>query len=433
MKADFNARWAEAPATLRREPSALELAGGFPCGPLDLPLWNELTYRLTQVYGELATVVRQSGQTPNQSNLGQVWQAILSVLPASVGLWHVGTTTRSGSTLTVASVTPPITAEADFLPCLIRVPSGVVAGDTLSISGLSGLLKRNDGSPIQTGDVPPDGEMLVNRHGSEWRLVGFGRTEVIIPRDSPTFYVRTDGSDGNDGSENSPTKAFRTLGALLNKAVSQYAFSQLNVRMGIPGTYESPGAIPVAAGKISIYGDQANQAGYVIQGAGSPGRGSIQAATSVDLIGLTVSNTGNQSHTLVATNGAQVACLNVDLRSLATTTGFHAYGSGGRVVFQTGCSIGGNAAAALWGEAGGEAAINPSTSLAVVGNPNFSTAFAVAIATGRVTALSGSSVAGSSTGNRYNAQSYGIINTNGGGPNFFPGDQAGFVSNALYL
>jgi hypothetical protein len=76
MKADLPDLWAATPSSLRREPTNAELAGGFPCGPLDLPLFNELTYRLSQVYRESAYAITQSGQTPNAGNTTQLWAAM---------------------------------------------------------------------------------------------------------------------------------------------------------------------------------------------------------------------------------------------------------------------------------------------------------------------------------------------------------------------
>ncbi|MGX7707967.1 glycine-rich domain-containing protein [Methylobacterium sp. Gmos1] len=104
-----------------------------------------------------------------------------SEVPAAIGapaLWHAGTAGGTASALVVDAVSPPITADQDFTPCLIRVPNGIAANATLTIGGVSGPLQRNDGSPIQSGDGPPNSDVLVNRHGNAWRLVGFGRAEL---------------------------------------------------------------------------------------------------------------------------------------------------------------------------------------------------------------------------------------------------------------
>ncbi|AYO83568.1 hypothetical protein EBB05_15695 [Methylobacterium brachiatum] len=56
--------------------------------------------------------------------------------------------------------------------------------------------------------------------------------------------------------------------------------------------------------------------------------------------------------------------------------------------------------------------------------PNFTQTFANALS-GVIQAASGAGFIGSATGTRYYSAANGIINTNGGGANFFPGSVAG--------
>ncbi len=62
------------------------------------------------------------------------------------------------------------------------------------------------------------------------------------------------------------------------------------------------------------------------------------------------------------------------------------------------------------------------------GTPNFSDAFATAADCGVINA-NAATLQGAATGPRYSAIVNGVINTNGGGPNVFPGNLAGSVSN----
>ncbi|MGF3022630.1 hypothetical protein ACQVP2_07360, partial [Methylobacterium aquaticum] len=77
---------------------------------------------------EIVNAIVQAGLSPTNADLTQLWQAIqVAVSRGAAGgtaLWHVGTAGGTPSVLVVASVTPAITADADFLPCLIRVPNG---------------------------------------------------------------------------------------------------------------------------------------------------------------------------------------------------------------------------------------------------------------------------------------------------------------------
>lgn len=80
MKQKFPALWAEAPASLRRDATPAELAGGFPCGPLDLQLFNELMFRLAELNAEVDYVTTQTGQTPSAGDTTQLWGAFKAVL-----------------------------------------------------------------------------------------------------------------------------------------------------------------------------------------------------------------------------------------------------------------------------------------------------------------------------------------------------------------
>lgn len=353
----------------------------------------------------------------------------------STALWHVGVASGAPSALTVASLSPAISTYTNSqTPCLIVVPFAPVAGATINISGIGAIpIRRADDTPIQNGDVIA-GDMLGTIRNGAFRLLSLGRAEVQRITLFPTLWVRPDGNDANDGSANDAAHAFQTLAAALNRGTSQFNFatSALAVRLGAPGTYASPQYLPAGTGEIGIIGDANNMGAYVISGAGSPGQGSLQTAGKLGLTGLTIQNTGSSSHTFVATVGGSVVCTNVAFVSTQTTTGNHVYGVGGSITLATGCTIQGNAGAALWGEAGGQVNVNTNTQLNILGNPRFSAATAAATNQGRIGILPGSNISGSATGTRYIANNYSIIATNGAGPNAFPGDAAGSVNNAIY-
>jgi hypothetical protein len=66
------------------------------------------------------------------------------------------------------------------------------------------------------------------------------------------------------------------------------------------------------------------------------------------------------------------------------------------------------------------------------GSLNFSTAFAIAQTTGIVSAPSLTFTGGTITGQRYLASEGGVITTNGGGANYFPGNSAGSATTGYY-
>lgn len=362
-------------------------------------------------------------------------------------LVHYGVdSSTSANSVILSSVSPALSGLTNgtiivFVPAITNtnnVVAQIMVGNTVQATPVTARNGVNLSAGDMIGGRPHFGIIyggalrILTTLASELVTTIVNSGQVVVPRDNPVLWVRTDGNDANDGSVNDAGHAFTTIGAALRKAIGQYAFSNLIIRLGIPGTYQSPTYIPTTAGTVNIVGDVGAQNNYVISGPGAPGQGCLQASSPLNLTGLTVANTGTQSHTLVATAGSQILCQNVSLVSTSGTSGYHAYGSGGRITLATGCSASGNAAAALWGDGGGEVAINTNTAFAIQGNPTFSIATAVATNLGRVTILPGGVVTGTASGVRYLALNYSIINTVGSGPNAFPGDQPGSTSNALY-
>lgn len=90
MKAGLPAAFAN--AATRRDPTTGEISGGFPCGPLDIELFDELFYRSTQAGIEIAHAIEQSGQTPDEGDLTQLWQAIRGVGSRMTVVTATGTT-----------------------------------------------------------------------------------------------------------------------------------------------------------------------------------------------------------------------------------------------------------------------------------------------------------------------------------------------------
>ncbi|MDF2114785.1 tail fiber protein [Roseiarcaceae bacterium H3SJ34-1] len=84
MKAAFSSPWALTPTDQRREPTSDEIAHGFPCGPPDRELFNELFYRLSQAMKEIENVITAGGLTPNDSLLNQMANSLDGLVGARV-------------------------------------------------------------------------------------------------------------------------------------------------------------------------------------------------------------------------------------------------------------------------------------------------------------------------------------------------------------
>lgn len=188
MKQDFPALWAESPATLRREPTNGEMAGGFPCGPLDLPLWNELMYRLGQAYREIATAIVSSGQTLNASNTGQLWAAIQSVAAPPPALWHRGTDTSTNPLVLSASVSPAVSGYASLVPYNILVNNDSADGGTSANFGPgTRSVVRSDGAPIRKGDWTKGQVVVLLDDGNRLQLTGAAPAGVVQTQITNTF------------------------------------------------------------------------------------------------------------------------------------------------------------------------------------------------------------------------------------------------------
>jgi microcystin-dependent protein len=119
MKAAFSSPWALTPSDQRREPTSDEIAHGFPCGPPDRELFNELFYRLSQVTKELENVITAGGGTPDDSLLNQVANSLdglvaARVAPTGIIVPFAGTAAPAGWLLCYGQAVSRLTYSALF-------------------------------------------------------------------------------------------------------------------------------------------------------------------------------------------------------------------------------------------------------------------------------------------------------------------------------
>lgn len=84
MKPSYGGRFA-ATSTLRRDPTAPELAGGLPCGAADQKLFNEFFSLVTLIADEIRNVLIAASITPSEATSTQLRDAILALAPAVGG------------------------------------------------------------------------------------------------------------------------------------------------------------------------------------------------------------------------------------------------------------------------------------------------------------------------------------------------------------
>jgi hypothetical protein len=275
-------------------------------------------------------------------------------------------------------------------------------------------------------DVTPF-ELYVKASGAsgDWAgpspIAGGGRETLSGNR---TYYVRTDGNDGNNGLTDSAGGAFATL----QKAFNTIATLDLNgftVTVQVKdGTYTAGVNMdkPWVGGNIVFQGNATTPGNVVISTTSAncfqlgvaPG-GSVlvkdmELRTTTSGYGLIVTVPGRldfqnlrfgacaQDHTIASGSGSQIVC-----------TGDYA--------------IVGGAPRHMNALGGGSIAVTTRT-VTLTGTPAFSAAFAVASRVGSINGHS-NTYSGSATGKRYDVVLNAVINTNGGGASYFPGNSAG--------
>lgn len=236
------------------------------------------------------------------------------------------------------------------------------------------------------------------------------------------IYVSPTGSDSNNGL--SPATALLTLQAAVNLAYSYGPISfTVTIHAADSLTYNSAIGPNRPGPSIAFIGNAGTPANVQING-GASNCVSISGPNTATITGFTVTNTGVSVPAILASGGATVTC--AGNRSLSC----------GGSVFQAvqatmvcgSHTFAGDAKEAWVATAGANLSLNASAVYTFSTALTFSTATAQSSSGGslQVSSSTPSFVnPGNVTGSRYFADLNGIINTLGGGANFFPGTIAG--------
>lgn len=294
-----------------------------------------------------------------------------------------------------------------------------------------------------SGQTPSNNDLTQVRKAIQWAMgqVGISDDDLTIiqnlidvkafsPSKYAVLFVRPDGNDLNDGSANDAAHAFRTIRAACNflQTVLLTPGSTHTIKLGIAGTYESPGNIVVPGINLVIQGDAAAQASYIISGAPISSNDwalVCAAGTRLRTIGLTIANTGNAQHAAGSVQGGHID-LETTTLTATSSPGWALLSPSGEstVMIYPGCIFGGSAVYAWL--AYGTVTLNGAVTFAA------GAAFAATVAAssgGRVDIWGTSTIGGATpTGYRYISQNNAVIDTAGRGVNFFPGTIAGITA-----
>ncbi|TWB19525.1 hypothetical protein FBZ99_101298 [Rhizobium sp. ERR 1071] len=374
---------------------------------------------------EIVSVITLAGLTPNGSDLTQVAQAI------QAGQFNFavagGTANALTATLTPAPVALMVGMEVD-----LQIATANTGSVTLNLNGFGALpIKTLRGGALSKGDLPPGSIIKLKYAGTAWLFVGIAYSEVpLFPAAGTTIYVRPDGNDSNDGSANDAGHAFVTISGAINYIKQKYVLSSggVGIKLGVPGTYASPGIVTGYAGTINIVGDASAQANYVISGAGAGAMIGGAGGASLGFSGVTLLNNNTSAHTTSFTSGSVGSFGFVTFQaSGSNTTQSHVFVSSGAtanigtgIVIASGCGF-------CWQATSGSIVFSTGT-ITFNGTPSFAQAVAYATMGGTITCQPTTAMSGSATGARYTATLNGIINSSGQGANYFPGSVAGTTS-----
>lgn len=308
------------------------------------------------------------------------------------------------------------------------------ASDTASLLYQTGFSGRAEMGTTGDDDfhfkVSADGStwkdaIVIDRSSGGVRLPNTGMREVLTA--NRTYYVRTDGNDSNTGLSNTSGGAFATIQKAID-TVAGLDLSVYDVLISVgAGTYTATNQLKrlTGAGTATIQGAGSSTVISVTGNNCFYGSGVTQWVLSN--MKLTTTTSGNG---IYLTGGGGASFSGIEFGAMPNGS-YHMYAHGGSMIQAAGnYSITGGASAHMLTIWSGHIIVVGST-VTLTGTPAFGTAFAQCSRQGKIEA-NGNTYSGSATGARYLVDEQGLIFTNGGGANYFPGNSAGSAVGASF-
>ncbi|GAA4108875.1 hypothetical protein ACFFTN_01465 [Aminobacter aganoensis] len=288
----------------------------------------------------------------------------------------------------------------------------LVAGDMLYATGADTLVKLAKGTALQ---VLRQNAALT---APEWATA----REVLTA--NRTYYVRTDGSDSNTGLVDSSGGGFLTIQKAIDvaKTLDLGGFSvTIQVRTG---TYTGSISVdtPFFGGQVTLAGDTTTPANCVISH-NAYGAFSVSNASILSVRGFQVQNSAASSlgQGILVQNNA-VLNISGNMAFAACTRSHLEINTGGTVNVNSGYTISG-ATNYHWLLNYGALVLSGQT-ITITGTPAWGVSF-IDASNGSGATVFSATFSGAATGKRYNAALNAVVNTFGGGANYFPGNVAG--------
>lgn len=265
----------------------------------------------------------------------------------------------------------------------------------------------------------------MNQLMSNWMTLVEGIVNLaggIILTGNINYYVRTDGNDNNNGLSNTPSGAFATLQKAADTAASLVNGNNAITINVADGTYTQNLTLPKTSGNgaCTIIGNISLPANVII------------APTSSDAITLLENSIWNvQGFTITASGGSAIAIknnavlkfTNIVMGACSVAHFLPFAGSNSSMYAGGNYTISGGAIWHILTADGNHVEIFSKT-ITLTGTPNFTGSYIKAQGSSYVT-HGNCTFIGGATGKKYDVSDLAIIDTNGGGINYFPGDSAG--------
>lgn len=303
------------------------------------------------------------------------------------------------------------------------VSNGVDAWSVITVSAGNTKARRRRSLGLDDTTVAPNAGDTFKWNGSLW-MPAPSREVLTANR---TYYVRTDGSNSNTGLANTSGGALLTLQAAWNK-VAALDLSIYSVTLKVAdGTYTAginATAMPVGGSGITIEGNVTTPANCHINATSSTFITNAPLPCQMVIQGFKLTFAGSGASAILMNYPGRLVTAQMELAGGSTGFGgaYSTAAKGSLLQVSTGQTISGSMSCLAAAQGGNVQFFAITVSL--IGTPAFSWITVSATSMGQVD-VAGVTFSGAATGSRYSAHSGGIINTNGGGANFIPGNAAG--------
>lgn len=266
---------------------------------------------LNSLISEIAATADKADLAYNPAKLTNLQTAIRYLIQRGLPKGNLMTAT-SGQLDYQMTLDPRCTKLNDYMELAIVPNLPNLGAVRVSIDGLGFVpIVRNDGANLQMRDLVGGIPHNIKYYQGKFYIPYPVASQMPIIMTGPVdVWVRVDGNDNTgDGSANSADRAFRTINGAWRSVAARYSTSPiwpLNIRLGIPGNYESCSLGPYG-GPVNLIGNNAARRDYrIVQTLDDPHYcvRAVSVNLTVNGVCLPMDYSSVNSWAMVAENGA---------------------------------------------------------------------------------------------------------------------------------